>query len=186
MDTPAHPGAADLKLLHAHREWLERLSLRLVGDEHAAADLVQDTLMALLVHRPEQRDGVRGWLRAVLVHGVIRYRKTEAFRRAREVARERDDEFPSAEEVFERTNAHRRLVEAVMSLKEPYRSTLLYRFYDEFPPRVIAEKTGTPVETVKTRIKRGLVLLRAKLEDDSPDGVLSVAVFERSGGSSVG
>lgn len=174
---PAHASEADLTRLLSHREWLERLAVHLVGDPHVAADLVQDTLLAVLVQRPREGASARAWLRTVLVRGVIRQRKSEACRRARELALERRDTFPSAEEITERTDAHQRVVGAVLALEEPYRSTLLLRFYDGYPPRTIADRTGVPVETVKTRIKRGLAQLRLCLEQDGDRGVHSIALL---------
>jgi RNA polymerase sigma factor (sigma-70 family) len=172
-----HPQDAQLIRLLSHREWLEGLAVRLVGDEHTAADLVQDTLLAVITRRPAEGASLRGWLRTVLVRGVIQYRKTESCRRAREIARERKEAFPSPEEITERTDAHHRIVAAVLALEEPYKSTLLLRFYDGYPPRTIAERTNTPVETVKTRIKRGLAQLRLTLEEEGDRGTHAIAVL---------
>lgn len=173
----AHPQDAQLIRLLSHREWLEGLALRLVGDEHIAADLVQDTLLAVIVRRPIEGASLRAWLRTVLARGVIRYRKSESCRRAREIARERKDAFPSPEDITERTDAHHRIVAAVLALEEPYKSTLLLRFYDGYPPRTIAERTNTPVETVKTRIKRALGQLRITLEDENERGTHAIALL---------
>ncbi len=53
---------------------------------------------------------------------------------------------------------------AVLALDEPYRSTLLLRFFDDLPPRDVAKRTGVPVETARARIRRGLEQLRARLD----------------------
>jgi RNA polymerase sigma-70 factor (ECF subfamily) len=57
----------------------------------------------------------------------------------------------------------RAVVDAVLALPEPCRVAVLLRFFDELPPREIAERVGAPVETVRTRIKRGIELLRTRL-----------------------
>ncbi|MEZ5980472.1 MAG: sigma factor-like helix-turn-helix DNA-binding protein [Planctomycetota bacterium] len=56
------------------------------------------------------------------------------------------------------------IVEAVESLREPYREVVLRRFLLDHPPRRIAADLGRPVKTVKSQIARGTVLLREKLE----------------------
>ena len=56
------------------------------------------------------------------------------------------------------------MVEAVLHLELPYRDVILCRFYEELPPRDIAKRLDLPVETVKTRLKRGLQRLRALLD----------------------
>jgi hypothetical protein len=56
------------------------------------------------------------------------------------------------------------VVKAVLELDEPYRSTVLLRYYEDLPPRDIAKAMKIPVETVRTRLKRSLALLRAGLD----------------------
>ena len=55
------------------------------------------------------------------------------------------------------------MVAAVLALAEPYRSAVLLRYYEELPPRAIARRLGVPVETVRTRVKRGVELIRMRL-----------------------
>jgi protocatechuate 3,4-dioxygenase beta subunit len=59
----------------------------------------------------------------------------------------------------------RELVQAVLGLPEPYRTTILLRFFDGLPPRAIAKRMGVPVDTVRTRVTRGVAQLRARLDD---------------------
>ena len=56
------------------------------------------------------------------------------------------------------------MVEALFELKEPYRSALLLRYYRDLSPTAVAETLGLSVETVKTRLKRGLAQLRERLD----------------------
>jgi hypothetical protein len=71
---------------------------------------------------------------------------------------------PSTAEILAREESRARVVEALRALEEPYRSTLLLRYFEDLPPRAIARREGVPVETVRTRIKRGLECLRARLD----------------------
>jgi hypothetical protein len=67
-------------------------------------------------------------------------------------------------EILARETARRDVVLAVLALEEPWRSALILRFLDELPPREVARRLGVPVETARTRIKRGLELLRARMQ----------------------
>ncbi|MEO8228153.1 MAG: sigma-70 family RNA polymerase sigma factor [Chloroflexota bacterium] len=58
----------------------------------------------------------------------------------------------------ERANALRL---AVARLDEPYRETVMLRFYGELSLAEIAAQTGRPIGTVKTHLFRGLAKLRA-------------------------
>ena len=68
------------------------------------------------------------------------------------------------DDVVARAEEHRRVVEAVLTLEEPYRSTILHRYFDDLGPTAIADRTGTPVDTVRTRLHRALGQLRGRLE----------------------
>jgi protocatechuate 3,4-dioxygenase beta subunit len=56
-----------------------------------------------------------------------------------------------------------RLVRAVLELEEPYRTTVLQRYFQGLEATAIAAAAGIPVETVRTRIKRGVALLRERM-----------------------
>jgi RNA polymerase sigma factor (sigma-70 family) len=58
---------------------------------------------------------------------------------------------------------------AVIQLDEPYRETLMLRFYADLTLAEIAAETGRPIGTVKTHLFRGLGRLRAALPVDEAD-----------------
>ncbi|MBI3846740.1 MAG: carboxypeptidase regulatory-like domain-containing protein, partial [Planctomycetes bacterium] len=73
---------------------------------------------------------------------------------------------PSTADVVEREALRREVVDAVLGLDEPYRTTLLLRFFEDEPASSIAKRLSIPVETVRTRIKRGLDRVRERLDAD--------------------
>jgi hypothetical protein len=73
---------------------------------------------------------------------------------------------PSAAELAARVELQRKLAEAVLALSEPTRSTLVLRYLEGLAPRHIARRQGVPPATVKSRLKRGLSELRARLDRD--------------------
>lgn len=82
------------------------------------------------------------------------------------------DRLPSAEPLpFERAAAGERTrrVAAVMAeLPLMYREVLALRFEEEMKIEEIAQVTGIPVSTVKTRLRRSLDQLRRRLETQFP------------------
>ena len=59
--------------------WLTELARHLVGDEHEAADLIQDTWVAALAQPPQNDAAGRSWLRTVLQNAVrFRHRSLKA------------------------------------------------------------------------------------------------------------
>jgi len=76
---------------------------------------------------------------------------------------------PSTDEVAARLEAERRLIDAVAALPDDDRALILLRHFDGLPPRAIARRMQAPVETVKTRLKRALERLRARLVERGGD-----------------
>ena len=149
-----------------HAEFVRRLARSLLSDPHAAEDLVQDTWQASLEHPPRQGGDARGWLARVARNFARRRWRAQERRLARESEVARPEALPPAESALEREEMLQRVVQAVRALPEPYRATILARFYEGLSPRDLATREGLSVETVHTRLKRGLASLRRSLERD--------------------
>jgi len=157
--------AENIDALLAHTEWVRSLALSLVHpDEAGADDVVQDTWVAVLEHRPRTDGNVRRWLGTVVRNIVRQDRRGEGRRRRREAAGARGEALPDAASVVERAELHRRVVHTVMKLEEPYRTALLLRYFENLPPRDMAARLDRPVETVRAQVRRGLAILRARLD----------------------
>lgn len=70
----------------------------------------------------------------------------------------------SPSEVAEREELRRRVVNSVLALDEPIRKIVILRFYEGLTPREIAQHLDIPFETVRTRLRRGIVSLRGSLD----------------------
>lgn len=158
------PHALSPEILLTHGEFIRGLAQSLIHDEHRAEDVVQDVWVAALKKPREEVTSLRAWLGGTARNMVRRALRSEGRLRARERAAARPEAVRSTEELVEGESARRRVVDAVLRLKEPYRSAILFRFYDDLPPRRIARRLDVPVETVKTRIQRGLDQLRKALD----------------------
>ncbi|HZT55510.1 MAG TPA: sigma-70 family RNA polymerase sigma factor, partial [Burkholderiaceae bacterium] len=170
--------------LWTHAKALRRLASCLVG-ESAADDLVQETALEAL-QMPEARPrALQAWLRAVLRNLAGKHRRG---RRCRE-RHERQAPPPAAsmppDRLAEQREIVRRLDGALLELPEPYQGTLLRRFFGGLSPSEIAAQTRVPLATVKSRLQRGLALLRERLQRDGADSGWwqALAVFGgRTGG----
>ncbi|MBL8800758.1 MAG: sigma-70 family RNA polymerase sigma factor [Planctomycetes bacterium] len=162
MDSSQPAPPTDLLLAHA--EFVASLSARLVRPGADAEDLQQETLLSALQHPPADAGALRAWLGKVARNHALQNQRARMRRAAREQWASHEEALPSTDEIVARENARRGVVDALTKLDEPYRSTLLLRFYEDLPPREVARRTGVPVETARTRIKRGLALLREDLD----------------------
>ena len=153
--------------LHALLEetgWIHALARRLVADPALADDLAQETWVDALEQRPDECGPVRGWLATVMRNNLAKLRRGERHRAAREQDASREERLPSTLDVVERAATHRDVVLAVLALDEPYRSTLLMRFFEQLSYGEIARRTGVTRASVNSRVTRGLERLRARLE----------------------
>lgn len=162
---------------------LKRLARGLLYDRELAGDVVQEAWIALM---RGSRDGGRApfaWL-AEAVRRIARgSNRRETRVRRREEAAARPEELPSTVDSVARVESLRSLVDAVSRLDEPSRQVVLMRFFDELPPREIAKRLDLPVETVRTRIKRGLAKLRGELDGEHSDsrGMFLAALLPLAG-----
>lgn len=135
----------------------------------AAADLTQEVFLAAWRAR-DRFDPDRGPLAAWLV-GIAKNKIVDAYRKAgRQVPQTRDDDGSQIGRLADGRQpvdnlADRLLVtEALGTLPERPREIVRMAFFDEMTHEQIAERTGVPLGTVKSDIRRGLARLRRYLE----------------------
>ena len=180
-------------------DWVRRLARSLVFDPNRADDVVQETLRAALESPPREVADLRSWLAVVVRNAVRGLGRSEARRRVREAQVARAEAGPDTADVIAKTRLQRRVVDAVLELDEPYRTTLLLRYFEELRPAAIAQRLGRPVNTVRTHLERGHERLRQALDEEfgsreawgvaclpllrKPPGLgLPVALFTQLGG----
>jgi RNA polymerase sigma factor (sigma-70 family) len=156
-------GGASLESLLENAGWMRRLARRLASDEGEAEDLLQDTWLAALQRWPGG-EAPPGWMARVLRNLASKAERSRRHRRAREASAARPE--AQASDSYERARLQRELANAVLDLGEPYASTLILRYFEGLPRRAIARRQGVAVSTVKTRLARGIDLLRERLDRD--------------------
>lgn len=150
--------------LRAEATALRGLTRALLAHEQDAEDIEQETWLAALRHPPAGTAGRSAWLARVARNFARRKRRKEEARQRREREAARPESTPSTLEAVERLALHQQIVEAVMALDEPYRATVVLRFWEDRPPRDLARLMGVPVATVRTRVRRALIMLRERLD----------------------
>ncbi len=152
--------------LLSHTSWLSALARSLVADVATAEDLVQETWLAALRRPPREHGNLRAWLGRVLKNAAFQRARFEGRRARRE--REVADAPPLAtpDELAAKLDTQRRLAALVTELDEPYRSTLLRRFYEGHASAEIARRTDVPAGTVRWRLSKALEQLRERLDAD--------------------
>ncbi len=158
------PNQTTPEILLAHSDWMRDLVVRLVYEPSHAEDVLQETWLIAMQRAPQDLVDPRAWLTKVAQNVSRNFGRGEKRRRLREQAAARLEAMPDTVDVIKRAHLHTQMVEAVLGLDEPYRTTVLLRFFEGLPPAEIAERLGRPVNTVRSQIGRGLALLRTKLD----------------------
>jgi RNA polymerase sigma-70 factor (ECF subfamily) len=163
MTRPADPPSPETLL--AHREWMRAIARSLVGDENAVDDVEQRSWMTVLRNR-RPVESVRGWLRSVVKSSVVDEHRSASRRRAREESAARPESLPPTDHLAAQAEAQRAVAAAVTGLPEPYRTTVLLRYFEELSLLEVATRMAVPLETVRTRLRRAHALLREALDDE--------------------
>src|SRR5262245_28570462 len=167
--------AADVDALLAEVDGIRRLAGVLVrpGDDVDADDLAQEAVVVALERPRKEGYGMRSWLAGIVRRLARGRRRADARRSAREAAVARPasgrggDDGPDALDALDVREhlARRRLViEAVAALPEESARVVCLRYFEDLPPRRIAERLGVPVETARTRVRRAVERLREELD----------------------
>lgn len=162
-----------------HLGFVQRVAADLVHDRELAGDVAQEAITAALASREVPRAGLRGWLVGV-VRNTARSQRRNARRRRDHEGRYTEEAERGAgrgpqdvtAEAVARGEERARVASSVMALPEPYRTVVLLRYVEERSPTEIASGLDRPLETVKTQLKRGLRILRDRLDEShGGDGV---------------
>ncbi len=139
------------------------VALRVLQDAAAAEDVLQDIFLQLW-RNPDAFDASRGSLTSWLAV-IARHRAIDRLRKRRP---ETDIEEcviaggPDLRDETERTLVIEKVRGALQEMNPEQRKALELAFFEGLTHVEIAEKTGEPLGTIKTRIRSGLQQLRAR------------------------
>lgn len=144
-----------------NQERFYRLAYSYTRNPEDALDAVQSAVCKALEAYGSLRnpDAIKTWFYRILTNECLRLlkeRKKDAW-----VARLEDEDAVYYEKAYDREN-----VEAELDRLEPEVQTVIrLRFFEEMSLKEIAEITGSNVNTVKTRLYRGLKQLKETMEE---------------------
>ena len=167
LDQAFAAGEADLKQAYDAHGSLVYAICRKALDEHAAREVTQETFLSAWRGR-EQFDPSKGTLAGWLV-GITKRRIIDHLRSERRHAdRRADEQIDSVDHTAETdvVRAAERIVlaEALRQLPERTRQIIELAYLQDLTHHDIAERTGVPLGTVKSDIRRGLLRIRDHME----------------------
>jgi RNA polymerase sigma-70 factor (ECF subfamily) len=152
----------------AHHAALCSFAKRLLGDDHAAEDLVQDVFVVLpeLAERLTPRSSLRSFLLGIAAnrakhHARSRSRRHSFFAR---LEREPSPEVETPERLSERHYLATLLARALDTLPLEHRTTFVLKEIEGYAAKEVAEILDIPEATVRTRLFHARARLRAFLD----------------------
>ncbi|MGX8702410.1 sigma-70 family RNA polymerase sigma factor [Caproiciproducens sp.] len=151
----------DLKeCIEKNKESMYRLAYSYTKSREVALDVIQETVVHALEKAHTLRDPckMKNWVFRILVNeSVSWYRKNR-----RTVSLSEQDEVPLQDrtaEIAEALDVYR----AVQALNPELKTVIILRYYEDMRLEDIAKITHTPLNTVKSRLRRGLDQIRKYL-----------------------
>ncbi len=169
-DGRAEPGGGNdashavTALYRSHALGLTRLAFLMLGDRHAAEDVVQEAFCGLYRawDRLPDHGNVLGYLRVSVLNGC-----RSALRRARRAPRPLAvPPAASAESDMLASEEQRAAVAALRRLPPRQREALVLRYFGDLPEHEIAHAMGVSRGTVKSTTARGLAALGRMLGEE--------------------
>lgn len=158
-------------LFRRHYAGMCRLAFVIVGDAHAAEEIVMDAMLKTFSgwRRIRDRASTEAYLRRAVVNGCrSKIRRKSVETRAAVVMRGRLR--PPDEWADEASGTRDEVWKAVLALPERQRSCVVLRYYEDLPEAEIAELMECSIGTVKSQLHKA----RARLEKtlSVPEGTL--------------
>jgi RNA polymerase sigma factor (sigma-70 family) len=152
------------------------IALRITSDASLAEDVVQDAFLGVWRNASryvEGRGSVKTWLLSIVHHRAV-----DAVRRRRPTTGlpEREDTPPPAltlPDIWTEVAAgldREEIAGAMATLSDVQREAIELAYWGGLTQQEIAARTGTPLGTVKSRVRLGLLALRRALGGDEADG----------------
>ncbi len=139
---------------------------RLVRDPALSEEVTQEVFLEVWRTAPRfdaERGSARTWVLTMAHRRAIdRVRSEQSSRDRNDRVGRRDDDrpFDSVSETAEQHDEHRRVAEALDTLTGVQREAVELAYYHGYTYREVAELLGTPLGTIKTRMRDGLIRLR--------------------------
>lgn len=152
----------------AHHGALCSFAKRLLGDDHAAEDLVQDVFLTLpsLVHRLDEGASLRSFLLGIAANRARHHRRASRrrFLFVERLKRETPVPTENPEQTSERKGLAEALARALEALPFDHRVTFVLREIEGYSAREVAASLKIPEATVRTRVFHARQKLRALLD----------------------
>jgi len=155
------------QLVHKYQRQVYAFCLRLIGNGDDASDATQDSFLKAYNALPSFRQEAQflTWVLRIAHNACIdRSRGRRPMDSLEDIEVETSDVSSNPEKAAMRTDAQRRVWDAVLKLPEKYQASLVLFHFNSMSIREISKELGRPEGTVKSDLHIAREMLRRKLE----------------------
>ncbi|MRX74233.1 sigma-70 family RNA polymerase sigma factor [Bacillus lacus] len=156
-----------IKLVDLYGDMVKRVAFTYVRDMKMAEDIVQDVFIKCYnnIATFQGKSSYKTWIYRITINhckDVMRKRFFLNFHPFKE--EQLLPTFETPESILLKKDNHTLVTKTLLELPKKYREVLYLYYYEELKITEISEVTQLNAETVKTRLRRGKLLLKAEIE----------------------
>lgn len=159
----------NIETLLSHQDWVRALARGLIADPARADDVAQQAMLEAVTRAPQDLREPKGWLARVVRNAALALQRQERRRQRREqvvAVAKAEAVAPDPAAMVQRAAAHKRVVDVLFALPEPYHTVVLLRYFEDIDAREIAHRLDRSLATVRTQLQRGLERMRQQLDGE--------------------
>ncbi|WP_096156517.1 MULTISPECIES: sigma-70 family RNA polymerase sigma factor [Bacillus] len=166
-------GAVDKRLMleqlmNDYGDQLTRLAYSYVKDTEIAKDLVQNTFVKcfLNIDTFKHNSTIKTWLYRITINECKDYIKSWDYKKVKvlDIFQSHTKKSQSAEEIVMDKTERKEIQNSIFRLPMKYREIIFLYYFEEMTMEEISSLTELSINTIKTRLRRGKMLLKQKLE----------------------
>ncbi|WP_342028680.1 RNA polymerase sigma factor [Oceanobacillus limi] len=155
------------ELMNQYGDYLLRTGYLLVKDHQTAEEAVQDTFVTVFhkIHQLDDPNKLKSWLTTIMINCCRSQMRKWSWKNILltfdTTEREKeDDSVQSPEEELLEVVWNQNLSDAIQKLDYKYREVITLFYFNEWKIAEIAKHINTKESTIKSRLKRGRIILR--------------------------
>ncbi|WP_028391923.1 sigma-70 family RNA polymerase sigma factor [Bacillus cihuensis] len=149
-------------LIHEEKEKLYKMAYVYMRNEEDALEVFQESIYKAFssIGTLENNDYFSTWMTRILINTAIATLKKK--QKIVSISHEMLENMSGVEHLHREDQLD--LLQAMNEIEEKYKTVLLLRFYEDYTVNQIATFLNCPEGTVKTNIRRGLLMLKKKMK----------------------
>jgi RNA polymerase sigma factor (sigma-70 family) len=169
------------EIMRLHTTSLVRLAYYYVKDRQAAEDIVQEVFIKFyhLDNQYEDRGELKAYLYKMTANKSKDFLKTWAYRKIHLQQTVMNIGSVKSMDALLMHDEQVIVAEAILQLPVKQREALIYYYFQDMTVAEIATLLDIPANTVKTRLRKGRILLRTKLEHVEWEVLLDGTLYSR-------